>query len=288
MSHIAFILTSPFPRNFRSRNSLSDKFISPPTARLPPLSKTVPAVAYIAYMTHLFLLSPTGPPTPRASLKEATDLSLNFTYLVPLLLPSLAPSLHPLLESIFHVVVAWALLLLAFVSEDLSPTHRKALPATPFLLATPFLTNIFYLPYLVLRTPPQQHLRAIPTSQSTILQQLADGSFLPLTSLLLAVASVPWALFARPEFGSWPQRYHSFLNLLGSDILAHSFGVDMLVFSMFQAWLVHDDAARRDWRGDCRGVVRLATFVPFFGLVAYLLARSQRGRVKWQEGESEV
>lgn len=301
MSHIAFIVSSPLPYTFLPRAAFrtflrtpttiptSYRPTKPPlsaTARLPPPTKTIPAVAYVAYMTHLFLLPPTGPLTPLITLKEAANLSLNFAYITPLIFPSLAPSLHPLLESTFHFVVAWALLLLSFISEDLSTIPRKAPPATPFLLATPFLTNIFYLLYLVLRVRPQQDLRAIPLSRRTTLQKLADGPFLSLTALVLVAASIPWALFARPEFGSWAQRYESFLHLLGSDILAHSFAVDLLVFSIFQAWLVRDDAARREWQGEYRGVVRLATFLPFFGLVAYLFARAQRGRVQWQEDKN--
>ncbi|PXF47125.1 hypothetical protein BWQ96_03067 [Gracilariopsis chorda] len=185
--------------------------------------------------------------------------------------PQLAPTLHPMLEGIFHVIVAWALLLLGFVSED-NPPRKSSLPAQPFLIATAFLTNIFYLPYLILRAKPTDNL--LPPS--TALQELGESIYLPIFSLSVLGASAVWAVFARPEFGDLMTRFSSFKHIFSSNILAYSFGVDVLTFSLFQSWLVRDDANRRTWRSESMKRTAIqSTLVPFLGLAFYLIQRAR-------------
>jgi hypothetical protein len=53
--------------------------------------------------------------------------------------------------------------------------------------------------------------------------------------------------------------------------------VDLVYFAIFQGWLVDDDILRRQPEGmsgeGFTGLKAVAKFVPFFGLVAYLIAR---------------
>lgn len=250
----------------------------------PPLRNLIPTTAYIVYMTHLFIAQPTGSLTPIISLIEAAKLSLNFIYIVPLVLPSIAPDLHPMLEAIFNVVVAWSLLLLAFVSEDVP--NRSKIPAPPFLIGAAFLTNILYLPYISLHTPNTTSLQSIPISLKSRLLTFAESRALPLISLSMALTSIPWALLARPSYGPFSVRLTSFLSILDSDILAHSFAVDMLVFSIFQAWLVRTDAARRIWKQTTQHPsVQAATFIPFFGLAWYIWTRANQAPILWSHDD---
>lgn len=238
-------------------------------------------------MTNLFVLNPPRLDTLLATLTEAGQLSFNFAYISPLALPSLAPGLHPMVEAIFNIVVAFAVLQLGFVAEDIrteEESNQKAVSASPLLLAALFFTNIFFLPFLALRTPPTSYLESVPASKRNALQVAAESWALPAVALAMVLVSVPWALFARPEYGPLAERWQSFVVALDSDILVHSFAVDVLVYSIFQAWLVRDDARRRKWRdGDCVGLVRAATFVPFFGLVAYLFGRARWARIGWDD-----
>lgn len=227
-------------------------------------------------MTHLFVLSPTGGLTPGASLSEALALSLNYLYVLPLTLPSLAPTLHPCLEALFHVTVAWAVLLLGFASDSDSPRARA------LLLLTPLLTNIVYLPYLVVREPSAARPR------KTGWRVFCESPALPVFSLLSAAGSVAWGALARPQYGALAERVASFGAVLQSDLLAHSFAVDVVVFAAFQAALVAHDARRRRWRHPPRLPVLAARLVPFFGLVAYLLARARWAGLAWEDDDGDA
>lgn len=261
--------------------------LSPPRANLPPnddgqaisgklsvseiLWRAPPAAVYVLYMFHLFVQSPTGPISAQESLQEALKLSLNFIYITPIMLPQLAPTLHPMLEGIFNVIVAWAVLLLGFVSED-NPPRNSYLRAEPFLIATAFLTNIFYLPYLILRAKPKDRM----LTPATALQKLGESIYLPIFSLAVLGVSAAWAVFARPEFGDLATRFSSFKHTVSSNILAYSFGVDVLTFSLFQSWLVRDDANRRTWRSESvKQTAIQSTVVPFLGLAFYLIQRAR-------------
>jgi hypothetical protein len=224
-------------------------------------------VAWLIYVGYLLLSDlPPGPSllhTSPDTLQEAIDLSLNFWFVLPTLFPSIAPVIHPALEGLFNLVVAWGLLFWGFLIDG----RHQRWPIVPFLIGTAFLTNVFYLPWLALRQPNPQP----PSGRLTALEQLAESRILPISLMGVAIASVIWAIWARPEFGDFSDRWIALLDLLGSDRLAYSFLVDLLVFWLFQSWLVGDDMARRRWTDPkmC-WIVRL---LPFLGLVIYLLQR---------------
>lgn len=233
------------------------------------------------YAGRLFVVPPFAHSNATA-LREALDLSLNFAYVTPLLFADRAPVLHPMLEGVFHIVVAWALLLLGFASLD--ATHPNARPrAAPFLVGTLLLTNLVYLPFLVARrsAPPVAPLDAAGRGR---LVRLAESRAIPASAVALFAASVPWALYARPHFGDVGTRFLSFVDLTAHhDILAFSFALDLVVFALFQAALVSEDAACRQWTSPRirRRASAAARFVPFFGLVFYLLQRHEHAPLQW-------
>lgn len=259
----------------------------------------IPSVAYAAYFSRLFLF----PPFPHDLLKdlqEAWNLSLNFGYVIPVLLPDSTAVIHPMVEAIFHIVVSWALLLVGFASHDVLNRGSKP-PIQPFLLAALFLTNIVYLPYLALRTLSSAGAdtaeaectgaAVLPAKERSMLIEFGESSVMPVLSLGLFTLSVPWGLFARPEFGSIENRFASFVNLTTkSDILSYSFAVDIVAFALFQATLVDDDAKRRSWSSERvrnRAVVA-SKLVPFAGLAFYLLQRSRHAPLRWSNDSDDA
>lgn len=221
-------------------------------------------VAYVGYV----LLSdlPPGPSllhTSPATLQEAIALSLNFGLVLPALFPAVAPVLHPGLEALFNLTVGWGLLLWGFAIDG----RGQRLPILPFLLGTAFLTNVFYLPWLALRRPNPEP----PTPPLSRLEQITENRAWPLVLGAIALASVVWAVAGRPEFGDGPTRWASLMEILQGDRLAYSFLIDLLVFWLFQGWLVSDDMARRQWVNPAIGWI--ARLVPFVGLVVYMVRR---------------
>ncbi len=222
---------------------------------------------WVIYVGYLLLSDiPPGPSLLHidgATIEEVWDLSLNFWFLTPLLTPEVAPVLHPTLEAIFNIVVAWALLFWGFLMDG----RGQRWPMSLFLVGAAFLTNVFYLPWLALRDSQTE----VSVEKLSRLERVAEGRSLPLFLTGVVLASLGWGMFARPEFGDLAARWQGLVEIVGSDRLAHSFAIDMLMFWLFQSWLVGDDMKRRDWEdGVSLWVARL---VPFFGLAFYFCRR---------------
>ena len=63
-------------------------------------------------------------------------------------------------------------------------------------------------------------------------------------------------------------------DLLSGDRLGSSFVVDLVLFGLFQGFLVDDDLRRRGVDPEAAGALRaLGKFVPFYGLCGYLALR---------------
>ncbi|MBW4651539.1 MAG: hypothetical protein KME20_00515 [Kaiparowitsia implicata GSE-PSE-MK54-09C] len=201
--------------------------------------------------------------TTPATLKEALDLSLNYWFVLPLLAPQVAPVLNPALEGLFNLVLAWGLLMVGFGVDG----RGQRWPMLPFLLGTAFLTNVFFLPWVALRSPNPTP----PPPPLSRLERLSESRGLPLLLLAVAIASLLWATFGRPEFGDLGDRWASLVAIVQGDRLSYSIYIDMLVFWLFQGALVPDDMARRQWHNPA--ALWLARLLPFMGLVWYLLWR---------------
>ncbi|KAF3890335.1 MULTISPECIES: hypothetical protein [Nostocales] len=195
--------------------------------------------------------------------QEALDLSLNFWFVMPLLSPSTAPVINPALEGLFNIVITWGLLFWGFLVDG----RNQRFPMLPFLIGTALLTNVFYLPWLAIRQPNTQP----PKDSLNTLEKIAESRAFPLVLTGVVVASLAWAMLARPEFGNLTARWTSLIKILSTDRLAYSFLIDFVVFWIFQSWLVPDDMARRHWQDPT--ILWIVRFVPFVGLVVFLLRR---------------
>lgn len=275
---------------------------SPPTKISPRLSvapprkapNIVPLIAFSGYATRLFVFPPVSEPLS-STFQEALDLSWNFCYIMPFLFPNLAATgRHPMFEAFFHIVVSWDFLLLGFAALDVTkPSDRPR--ATPFLFGSLFLTNIIYLPYLILRQSPgddnaSKDSTPLPIEKRSWLLSYTESSALPWTSVALIAVSILWALFARPEFGDFPTKLTSFASLTANqDILAYSLAADVLMYIFFQSALVDEDASCRQWTSEAirQNAISVAKFVPLFGLVYYLLQRSRHAPLKWSSNSAK-
>eukprot|EP00633_Aureoumbra_lagunensis_P010083 CAMPEP_0197316158 /NCGR_PEP_ID=MMETSP0891-20130614/41349_1 /TAXON_ID=44058 ORGANISM="Aureoumbra lagunensis, Strain CCMP1510" /NCGR_SAMPLE_ID=MMETSP0891 /ASSEMBLY_ACC=CAM_ASM_000534 /LENGTH=414 /DNA_ID=CAMNT_0042805499 /DNA_START=96 /DNA_END=1340 /DNA_ORIENTATION=- len=252
--------------------------------------RIVPLACFFLYCQQLFIAQGQFLPGPNAlSLDPATwdevfKLSLNFWFVGPLLVPSAFPSLNPVLEGVFNLVLVWSALFFCFAADGRSPRDTGFLRTC---IGMQFLTNAFFLPYLATR-PPEDTSKAADTKNLPITTSKLNkvelffetNPFFPLLLCTIGIASIAWAAFARPEYGTdLLTRYNSFsTEILAKDRLGSSFIVDLLLYALFQSWLVPDDLKRRrgvdidDSMSD-RTVLRALAAIPFFGLVAYLVFR---------------
>lgn len=81
-----------------------------------------------------------------------------------------------------------------------------------------------------------------------------------------------WAIFGRPDvdFGGWSERVEFLGRYLGSERLAYAFIWDIVLYSIFQPWLIGDNL--ENLKESSVGSVRILRFVPVLGLIAYLLS----------------
>ena len=162
-----------------------------------------------------------------------------------------------------------------------------------------FLTSAFLLPYLVTRSTEEENFgRSDSTDNfkpamvvkqedlSPVARIAGESPWLGISMGIVGTGSLIWGALARmDDFGGWNERWTSFLQLLSIDRVGSSFVVDLIIFGLFQGWLVDDDIKRRvDASSNNDGVessspmpltllTNIAKYVPFFGMAAYLILR---------------
>jgi len=87
----------------------------------------------------------------------------------------------------------------------------------------------------------------------------------------VCLISILWALFGRMDsgFGSLTDRWNYLLSYLGSERLAYAFIWDIVLYSVFQPWLIGENL--ENVQEDRVGLVNSLRYIPVVGLVAYLL-----------------
>ncbi|MBU7583347.1 MAG: hypothetical protein KAF91_10645 [Nostoc sp. TH1S01] len=259
------------------------QFIAQSTNDLPlTLSKILIWSVWLVYVGYLLLSDlPPGESLlhiTSKTLEEIFNLSLNFWFVLPIIFPSEAPINNPTLEGLFNIVVTWAILFWGFVIDG----RNQRFSIITFLIGTAFLTNVFFLPWLGLRQPNCQ----VPTNSLTFIEKIGESRILPSVLAVIFVISLGWATLVRPEYGDITTRWQALVELLFSDRLAYSFLTDMLVFWLFQSWLVKDDMARRQWHN--QKILWLVRLVPFWGLIIYLWLRPSLELLEKQSADNEV
>lgn len=242
--------------------------------------KAIAIVGWLFYCWFLFISTSAPGPSAleldQATWNEVKDLSLNFWFVLPFFSPDNAPVVHPGLEMIFNMVLSFSGLFAGFLSDSRGYKERENLPKV--LVGMQFLTNAAFLPYLISRNNNDvfdEDLALRQDEDSNVLK-LGESKILPILLTAVFTAGIFWGLFARPDFGGLDERFASLGTLLSQDRLGFSFLIDLVYFSVFQSWLVDDDAERRDWTSTIQEKTTLITIakrLPFFGLAYYLFKR---------------
>lgn len=239
--------------------------------------RLVPVTVWATYMYVVFFSSWFfGLPATSLEVRtweEVRDLSLNFFLVSPILGLPFAPVIHPGLEGIFNLLLSWAAMFAGFLSDE-RKRKPNLLPILPTVVGMQFLTSAFLLPYLATRSSEVDDVAKIPRDEMTTPIRVAENKILGLSMGFVGTGSIFWGLFARSEdFGDIGTRSTSLMDLLSIDRVGSSFLVDLAIFGLFQGWLVDDDLKRRGMDPTSTSV-KLAKYVPFFGLAVYLATRS--------------
>ncbi len=221
------------------------------------------AAAYI----YLLLLSPPDQILPGEpawaiqpdTLQEVLDESINFFFVLPILNAigintMKAPVVHPVSEAFFNFALGWMFMFLPLMLAD---RRGDNLPKVPIWGLAMFLTNAFLTPYMALRAA-----KPIPEEENNNSKKGAIARVFGWIGLLVGTTAIAWFFFARPEFGGLSERVQYFAEQLTSARVTLAFGVDLILFSIFQAILlgaVQPVGSKRRW----------LRFVPFWGLVAW-------------------
>lgn len=194
----------------------------------------------------------------------------------PLLNLPFSPVVHPGLEGIFNLLLSWAALFGGFLSDE-REDKKNIMPMLPTVIGMQFLTSAFLLPYLATRESEKVGEESRVLMKMENLNGVTQAFESKLVGPFLGFIggfSIFWACFGRPEFGQLNERYLSLVDLLSIDRVGSSFIVDLIIFALFQGWLVDDDLRRRGVSdNEMIGVRSIAKYIPFFGMAAYLTVR---------------
>jgi len=265
--------------------SLASKIISEPV-------RAVPLTLWVVYMYVVFFSTGIIPGANALELEQRTweevfNLSLNFFFVSPLLNLPFAPVVHPGLEGIFNLLLSWAALFGGFLSDE-REEKKNTMPMLPTVIGMQFLTSAFLLPYLATRESEDAEslIEPITTEKLNTVAKAFESKLIGPFLGFVGGFSMYWGLFGRSEFGSIDERFHTLVDLLSIDRVGSSFIIDLIIFALFQGWLVDDDLRRRGIPdGEMSELRFIAKFVPFFGTAIYLFARPSYNNDQSQEYE---
>ncbi|KNA15249.1 hypothetical protein SOVF_099910 [Spinacia oleracea] len=239
------------------------------------------------YIVWLFFL-PFAPGDPVWAISSDTinslvGLSLNFFFILPItnsvgIHAIEAPVLHPMSEGLFNFVVAWTFMFAPLIYTDFKNGRYKGSLDVLWGLQM-FLTNTFLIPYMAIRLN-KADARDYPRKASQLGTMMIKGA--PVVGLIggaVCAISIMWALFGRMDgdFGSVSERWNFLLKYLGSERLAYAFIWDIVLYMIFQPWLIVENLANV---AENRVVfVNYTRYVPVVGLLAYLLCLKGEGAI---------
>ncbi|EEE61135.1 hypothetical protein OsJ_15072 [Oryza sativa Japonica Group] len=240
--------------------------------------------AEAAYILWLFLL-PYAPGDPvwgisQATISDLIGLSLNFFLILPLLNSAgvhllESPVLHPVAEGLFNFVIAWTLLFAPLLFTD---SRRDRFKGSLDLLwgFQMFLTNTFLIPYMAIRLNDPDKDKSPPQTSKLGSVMVRGAPIVGLTGGLVCILSIAWALFGRADasFGGIAERWQYVQSYVFSERLAYAFLWDILLYSIFQPWLIADNI--QNVKASATEFVNSVRFLPVIGLVAYLFCLEDR------------
>ena len=195
------------------------------------------------------------------TISEISKESLNFFFVLPILsfiaVPFLdisAPVVHPASEAFFNFAETWILMFLPLMLLD---SRGWKLPRVALWSAAMFLTNVFLIPYMAQRL--NQPINAEVPKKGRLARVFG------LVGLVVGTGAIAWFCFARPEFGGLTNRWDYFVEKVRSDRVTIAFCIDLILFWLFQIWLMGGAIAQENKQ-------RFLRFIPFWGLAMWLIA----------------
>ncbi|CAI9096240.1 OLC1v1032336C2 [Oldenlandia corymbosa var. corymbosa] len=180
------------------------------------------------------------------------------------------PVLHPMSEGLFNFVIAWTLLFAPLLYTD---RRRNSYKGSLDVLwgFQMFLTNTFLIPYMALRLNKGDETRTKRKTSPLGSVMINGASVVGLTGAAVCLLSVLWAIYGRADgdFGNISERLDFLVNYLGSERLAYAFIWDIVLYTIFQPWLIGENL--QNIRKDSVKIVSYLRFVPVVGLVAYCI-----------------
>ncbi|CAM6095161.1 unnamed protein product [Calypogeia fissa] len=244
----------------------------------------------VVYVVWLFIL-PYAPGDPVWSISPSTiqmlvDLSLNFFFVLPLASSVTnaagfdalsAPVLHPTAEALFNLVLGWTLLFAPLLFTDRKRNRFGGSLETLWIIQM-FLTNTVLAPYMAIRlnsSPAKRDPKApglLAINLEVMSRGMTNGAYvIGITGATVGLISILWGFIGRPggDFGGLGERWEYFLNYVGSERLAYAFLWDIALYTFFQPWLIGDNL--ENVRVESRESVQILRFVPYVGVVAYII-----------------
>ncbi|XP_031491845.1 uncharacterized protein LOC116258684 [Nymphaea colorata] len=234
------------------------------------------------YIGWLFLL-PYAPGDPVWAIKTDTikllvDLSLNFFFILPLtnsvgIHVMEAPTIHPVSEALFNFVIAWTLMFAPLLFKDRRKENFSGSLEILWVVQM-FLTNTLLIPYMAIRLGDIKNSTSRVKRDPSWLALVMTGgaTVVAVIGAIMGVTSIFWGALGRSDegFGTLADRWDFLVAYLGSDRPTYAFIWDICLYSIFQPWLISDNIQNVD--ENRVKIVNVLRFVPYFGLVAYLLS----------------
>jgi hypothetical protein len=168
---------------------------------------------------------------------------------------------------------------LGFLSDERDNKPNR-FPFGVMVVGMQFLTSAFLLPYLVTRTSestaPVDNPDNTEIYTPSLFMRIAEWKPLGALFASIGTGAIFWSLFGRPEYGSIPERTQSLIQVLSIDRVGSSFIVDLIIFSLFQGWLIEDDLRRRvliPEETSNTSYRLVGQYIPFYGLAVYFWKR---------------
>uniref|UniRef100_A0A453C5C3 Uncharacterized protein n=1 Tax=Aegilops tauschii subsp. strangulata TaxID=200361 RepID=A0A453C5C3_AEGTS len=145
-----------------------------------------------------------------------------------------------------------------------------------FFFILPLINSAFLIPYMAIRLNDVDKNQPPPQTSKLSSLMVRGASGVGITGGLVCILSIVWAFFGRADadFGGVLDRWQYAQDYVLTERLAYAFLWDILLYSIFQPWLIGDNL--QNVKPKAREFVNVARFIPVVGIVAYLLCLEEK------------
>jgi hypothetical protein len=204
-------------------------------------------------------------------------------------------------EGLFNFVIAWTLLFAPLLFTDarrdrykgsldvlwgcqmfltnsmIYLDHNVKQQNSLLYLTSVFLAHVaFLIPYMAIRLNDPEKDQPPPKASKLASAMVRGASVVGITGGLVCILSIVWAFFGRADadFGSISDRWRYAQEYVLTERLAYAFLWDILLYSIFQPWLIGGNL--QNVKPKATEFVKVARFIPVVGIVAYLLCLEEK------------